>query len=159
MNKDKKQMTAIYVCSPFRPTSSDLNMRECELDNNIDRVHQACRLISALGYMPLAPHGYFTCFLNDEDPEEREDGLNLAMEWLALSDELWIFGNRISEGMAAEIAAAADWGIPVRCMPEPSKMVTDIMTAIKNDEEKDAQLREMGAYDFLFDSGKGEKDR
>jgi len=131
MDKARKRITAIYVCSPFRPESNDPQIRECELDNNIDRVHQACRMLASLGYMPLAPHGYFTNFLNDNDPKEREDGMELAMEWLELSDELWVFGKRISEGMAREIARATELGIPVRCMPEPGRLIENLLRAIK----------------------------
>lgn len=131
MNREKKRIETIYVCSPFRPESNDPQIRECELDNNIDRVHQACRMLASLGYMPLAPHGYFTNFLNDNDPKEREDGMELAMEWLELSDELWVFGKRISDGMAREIARATELGIPVRCMPEPGRLMENLLRAIR----------------------------
>ncbi|MCD7825527.1 MAG: hypothetical protein LUH14_06170 [Clostridiaceae bacterium] len=109
----------IYVCSPWRLNSLTPDDLERERRENEERVRLACRLIVKLGYMPLCPHNYFTRFLDDTDPGERSQGMAFGMEWLKESDELWVFGEQVSDGMAAEISLARDLGIPVRCMPEP----------------------------------------
>ena len=59
-----------------------------------------------MGVLPLAPHLYFTQFLKDEDAQERATGIRFGMEWLEAADEVWVFGESISEGMAAEIKRA-----------------------------------------------------
>ena len=56
----------IFVCSPYRPTSQDEKCRKDELEANIRRAKMACRILSTLGFLPLAPHLYFTQFLKDE---------------------------------------------------------------------------------------------
>lgn len=127
---EHKKMPIIYVCTPYRPTATDPGAAAEELKQNRKRVNQACRLLTIMGYMPLAPHAYFTGFLDEE--KEREKGLQLGLEWLSWADELWTFGSHISAGMSAEIARATELGIPVRAMPEPSRLITDFVRAIQN---------------------------
>jgi len=129
-------METIYVCSAYRATSKDPVIAKDEVASNVERARKACRMLAELGYMPLAPHIYMTQFLRDSDEKERADGLELAMEWLELSDQLWVFGNRISEGMSAEISRAAELGIPVRYMPEPSELFTAIASTLKRESEQ-----------------------
>lgn len=45
------------------------------------------------------------------------------MEWLEAADEVWVFGETISEGMAAEIKRAHELKKPVCNLPEPGRMV------------------------------------
>ena len=56
----------------------------------------ACRILSTLGFLPLAPHLYFTQFLKDEEKQERNTGIQLGMQWLEEADELWVFGSTVS---------------------------------------------------------------
>lgn len=65
----------IFVCSPYRPTSQDEKCRKDELEANIRRAKMACRILSTLGFLPLAPHLYFTQFLKDEEKQERNTGI------------------------------------------------------------------------------------
>ena len=83
----------------------------------------ACRILATMGVLPLAPHLYFTQFLKDEDAQERATGIRFGMEWLEAADEVWVFGESISEGMAAEIKRAYELKKPVRNLPEPGRMV------------------------------------
>lgn len=63
--------------------------------------------------MPLAPHTIFTQYLDDNDEEERATGRYLGLELLKRCDELWCFGDKITEGMKAEIKLAKELQIPV----------------------------------------------
>ena len=112
-------MKTIYVCSPLRPISTDLEMAKAELNRNMERAENTCRWLSQNGFMPLAPHLYFTRFLDDGDARERTLGIDLGMKWLEQADELWCVGDRISEGMQAEIDLATRLGIPVYYVAEP----------------------------------------
>jgi GMP synthase-like glutamine amidotransferase len=58
------------------------------------------------GYIPLAPHLLFPQFLDDTNPKERELGLCFGNTLMSKCSEVWVFGNRISEGMKAEISLA-----------------------------------------------------
>lgn len=104
--------------------------RKTELEANLHRARTACRILSTLGFMPLAPHLYFTTFLNDGDKKERADGIRFGMRWLEEADEVWVFGGTISEGMAAEIAKAKELGKTVRSLPEPGRMVELLLKMI-----------------------------
>ena len=89
----------IFVCSPYRPTAENLRCQKSQLEANINRAKTACRILSTLGFLPLAPHLYFTQFLKDEEKKERETGMKLGLHWLEEADELWVFGDTVSEGM------------------------------------------------------------
>ena len=73
----------IFVCSPYRPISQDEKCRKDELEANIRRAKMACRILSTLGFLPLAPHLYFTQFLKDEEKQERNTGIQLGVAELA----------------------------------------------------------------------------
>ena len=120
----------IFGCSPYRPLSETEGSRKAELESNIYRAKTACRILTTLGFMPLAPHLYFTTFLKDEEKRERENGIRLGLRWLEEADELWVFGDTISEGMAVEIARAKELAKPVRTLPEPSRMVELLIKGI-----------------------------
>jgi len=92
-----------FICSPLRG----------DLEANMQRANRYCLFAVKEGVVPLAPHTIFTQYLDDEDEEERAAGLYLGQELLKRCDELWCFGERISEGMKAEIALAKKRGIPV----------------------------------------------
>ena len=61
----------IFVCSPYRPTAENLRCQKSQLEANINRAKTACRILSTLGFLPLAPHLYFTQFLKDEEKRKR----------------------------------------------------------------------------------------
>ncbi len=52
--------------------------------------------------------------LDDEDEDERNAGIDMGLELLNICDELWAFGDKISEGMLNEIESAKSLGIIVR---------------------------------------------
>ncbi len=72
-------MKYVFICSPYRPVGED---PETELRKNIDQAKRACRLAVSRGLIPLAPHLYFTQFLDDNDPQERKFGQQAGKEWM-----------------------------------------------------------------------------
>lgn len=103
LSQDKRR-PVIYVCSPLRGA----------VEQNIKRAIGYCRYVYSQGGIPLAPHVIFTTFLDEEITDEREAGMEMGLELLAKCDELWCFGNKVSEGMAGEIAAAENLGLRVK---------------------------------------------
>jgi len=93
----------VYICSPYRG----------DVDYNIAKAQFYCQFATGQGVIPIAPHIYFTQFLDDDEPEERRLGLDMGLDILKHCAELWVFGNRISEGMRTEIEAAKRLEIPV----------------------------------------------
>ncbi len=94
----------VYICSPY---SGDIK-------TNILRAQQYCRFAVDKGCIPLAPHLHFPQFMDDDDKEQRELGLRFALILLSKCSELWVFGDKVSNGMAREIAKAKRRGMPIR---------------------------------------------
>ena len=98
-------MKKIYVCSRLAG----------EIDNNTEKAKDYARfVVKECGAIPLAPHIYFTQFLDDNLPEDKAFGILAGLMLLSDCDELWYFGDSISQGMVREIIAAKEQGIPVR---------------------------------------------
>lgn len=81
-------MKMTYICSPCRG----------DYEKNIIKAQEYCREALLEGLLPIAPHVYFTQFVDDEKPEERERGLFLrapapqilpAYKSLRLPRECW----------------------------------------------------------------------
>lgn len=93
-------MKKVYICSPLRG----------DYEKNIQNALDYCLLAAKAGMMPFAPHVYCTRFLDDEIPAERELGLAMGLEMLAVFEEIWVFGIP-SEGMRGEIDRAQELGL------------------------------------------------
>ena len=106
-------MGKIYVCSPLRPLASGREEAQKELEGNLKVARRACREIVLGGDVPICPHIYATQFLDDNVDAERNMGMAIGFLWLKESDELRVYGGRVSEGMKAEIDLAESIGIPV----------------------------------------------
>ncbi|MDY3369401.1 DUF4406 domain-containing protein [Zhenhengia yiwuensis] len=107
-------MKMIYICSPLK---GDVEM-------NIQRANRFCRFAARNEVLPLAPHTIFTQWLDDADPDEREAGIYLGLELLTKCDEVWVFGNRITEGMTKEIEFAVKLKKPVLYYNDKCEMIT-----------------------------------
>ena len=74
--------------------------------------------------LPDGPHLMFPQFLNDNDPEQRILGITLGVEQMKVCDEIWIFGGRISNGMAFELEQAKELGIPARLYDDDGNRIS-----------------------------------
>jgi len=97
----------IYVCSPVKGKNKE------EVKENILKAKVYCKMLLFWGHIPLAPHVAFDGILDDNIQQERERALQIGLELVKRCDEVWVFGDRISEGMRAEIELAKKLGIPV----------------------------------------------
>jgi hypothetical protein len=86
----------VYIASPFAG----------DIEYNTSRAKGYCRFAVSKGCVPLAPHLLYPQFMDDEDKEQREQGIRFALILLSKCDELWVFGDKISVGMSREIAKA-----------------------------------------------------
>lgn len=93
----------IYVCSPYA----------ADPERNARRAENFCRYVWEMGGIPLAPHLLFPRFMNENRNKEREAGLRMARKLLGMCDEMWVFGDEISEGMVGEIVEASSRSIPI----------------------------------------------
>lgn len=102
-------MKMVYIASPLR---GDYN-------TNVKNTVEYCSIAADLGVLPMAPHIIFSQWCNDTIPEQREQGLKLGLSLLEKSEELWVMGDQISEGMKGEIAFAKEHGIPTFYVERP----------------------------------------
>lgn len=86
----------VYICSPYAG----------EIEKNVKVARDYSRFAVDKGYIPIAPHLLFPQFLNDANPKERQLGLFFGNAIMSKCSEVWVFGNRISAGMEAEIKRA-----------------------------------------------------
>ncbi len=93
----------VYIASPL---SGDV-------EQNLEFARKACRYAIEQDVAPFAPHLLYTQMLDDSSPAERQLGVEMGNQMLALCDELWLCGDRLSAGMADEKALAEQLGIPV----------------------------------------------
>lgn len=106
---DKK---LVYIASPYAG----------DVDNNAEMAKKYCRYAMERGYVPIAPHLLCPAFLDDSNPAERTAGIQMGLRILAACEEIWICGNRISEGMKMEITEAERLGIPIKYVSQ-SEMI------------------------------------
>ena len=103
----------VYICSPYAGVVSE----------NIENARKYSRFAVDNGYIPIAPHLLFPQFLNDDNPKERQLGLFFGNALMSKCSEVWVFGRRISSGMAAEIYKAETRGMPIRYFTEEMEEV------------------------------------
>ena len=94
----------VYICSPY---SGDVV-------RNILAAQKYCRFAVKSGFMPVAAHLHYPQFLSDENPMERELGMYFGNILMDKCDEVWVFGERFSEGMEDEYNRAMKHGYKVR---------------------------------------------
>ncbi|MBF1688904.1 MAG: DUF4406 domain-containing protein [Selenomonas sp.] len=82
------------MCSPYRDSPRI----------NVMRARQYCKFAVIRGRIPIAPHLYFPQFMSETNERGRVMSMNL--ELLRLCGEVWVFGEKITEGMETEIAHA-----------------------------------------------------
>ena len=93
----------VYICAPLGG-----NIQE-----NLKKVKQYARFALLCGTAPVVPHFYALC-LNDNLPKEREIGMAAGLSLLWFCDEMWIFGDEVTESMKAEMQFCKSLNIPVR---------------------------------------------
>ena len=86
----------VYICSPYAG----------DTESNIKAAQKYSRFAVNKGYIPIDAHLLFPQFLNDADPAERKLGLFFGNALMSKCSEVWVFGERISTGMEAEIKRA-----------------------------------------------------
>lgn len=112
IEKDAKALRAfrpvVYICSPLAG----------DMAQNQEKARTYCRYAMDSGFIPIAPHIYFTQFMNDNSKKERDLALFMDIVLLSKCAELWVFGERITSGMSIEIEKAKRKGQLIRYFTE-----------------------------------------
>ena len=96
----------VYICSPY---SGDIAA-------NTENAKRYCRFAVDNHAIPIAPHLLFPQFMNEE--KERDLAMFMDMVLIGRCEQLWVFGDTITEGMQAEINKAYKKGIKIRRFTE-----------------------------------------
>lgn len=94
----------VYVCSPFSGAQ----------ERNSENARRYCRFVVDAGYVPFAPHLLYPQFMEESVPAERELALFMGIVMLTKCAEIWVFGERVSKGMAQEIRKAENRRMIIR---------------------------------------------
>jgi len=94
----------VFICSPYAG----------DTDTNIQNARRFCRFAVEQNCIPIAPHLLFPQFLDDANASDRAAGLFFGKVLLGKCTELWVFGEEITAGMAAEIVRAKYKGLAIR---------------------------------------------
>ena len=89
-------MKLVFICSPYRG----------DVEDNLEKAKRYCYFAHTQGTAPIAPHLHNPQFLDDTLAEERKAGLEIGLAFLRRVDELWCFGDRLTDGMKIELQAA-----------------------------------------------------
>lgn len=98
----------VYICSPYAG----------DIEKNTENARKYSRFAVDSHCLPITPHIYFTQFMDDTIPEERDTAI--FMNWVLMSKcaELWVFGEIISAGMQSEIDRAKRKHLKIRYFTE-----------------------------------------
>ncbi len=97
-------MKLIYVASPYRGDTL----------KNVEFAKNCCQYVINQNHNFYCPHLILPEFLNDDIPREREKALIMGKQMMFKCDELWIFGEEISQGMLEEVAFSRNLNIKIR---------------------------------------------
>ena len=98
-------MRKVYICSPYRG----------DVEHNVGNARRYCRMAVDNGFIPVAPHIYFTQFLDDSVEKERKAGIEAGIQLMLECDEVWVFGEP-TEGMRKEMECAEKHDMKITMM-------------------------------------------
>ena len=129
-------MKLAYICSPCRG----------DYEKNIIKAQEYCREAMNDGLLPLAPHVYFTQFVDDTNPEERKLGLPEFIEnVLEIYNHAAVTQRRPLRKLAASATAAyADQPAAAPLLAEADKSLREVTAVhINIDPTEASELGEM----------------
>ena len=100
-------MRKVYVCAPLGGN----------IEENLKKVKTYTEYALRCDTAPVVPHFYAEC-LDDNNRKDREVGLAAGMSLLWLCDEVWVFGDTVTDGMRAELQFCKNLNIRVRKITE-----------------------------------------
>ena len=110
--KEAAYRPLVYICSPY---SGDT-------EANAYRARCYCRLAVVKKAIPFAPHLLLPQFMSEDT--ERQLALFMGNIFMGKCDEVWVFGKRISDGMAWEIERAERMRKKIRYFTEEMEEVS-----------------------------------
>ncbi len=108
-------MKIIYIAHPISGN----------IKGNLEKIKQIVRQLNLKhdDIVPFAPYWLDCHALDDDNPLERERGIknDIAFFEKGVINEVWLYGDKISNGMRNEINLAIKLNIPVKAMSKETK--------------------------------------
>lgn len=106
-------MKTVFIAHPI---SGDIR-------GNVEKVLAICEAVHTNELVPVVPYLASLQYLDDTIKEDRELGIMANLECFRRKyiDELWLFGDHISNGMREEILLSNELKIPVVPKTEGTK--------------------------------------
>lgn len=101
----------VYICSPY---SGDT-------ERNTEMARQYSRYAVDQGAIPIAPHLLLPQYMSED---ERELALFMDIAILSRCAELWVCGDKITDGMKKEISYAQSKGMKINYITEEKLICT-----------------------------------
>lgn len=114
-------MHRVYICSPLGGN----------LSANIENAKRYARYALECGMAPFTPH-FYALILDDSNKDERNLCFQAGLSMLWVCDEVWVFGDEITEDVKSEIRFAEKLNINVRYISENDLTKSEV----KNDKVK-----------------------
>ena len=109
----------VYICSPYAG----------DVKGNVQRAQAYCRFAVEKNCVPIATHLLFPQFMDDHDPVQRQQALFMSRLLLTKCNEVWVFGETISQGMFSEIRKAESRNKTIRYF---TKDCQEVQTSCEN---------------------------
>ena len=100
-------MKRVYICAPDCGNTA----------RDWKQITKYIKYALLCGTAPVVPHFYALC-LDDSIPKESEIGIAAGLSLLWFCDEMWLFGDEVTEGMAAEIQFCKNLNVTIRKVRE-----------------------------------------
>ena len=94
----------VFICSPYKG----------DMVRNAERARGYCRFAISQNCIPVAPHLLFPQFMDEYDDEQRNLGIFFGLVLQSKCKEVWVFGSKITPGIAVEIEKAKKRLLPIR---------------------------------------------
>lgn len=98
----------VFICSPFAG----------DIEHNIEKARCYSRFAVNKNTIPIAPHLLFPQFMDDNNKAQRDRAIFMGLVLLSKCQELWCFGETITQGMSVELEKAKQRGIKIRQFTE-----------------------------------------
>lgn len=119
IEKEELKMAGLYKPDEFRPLVYICSPYRGDTEKNTEKARKYSRFAVESKAIPMTPHLLYPQFMDDSNPEERYLATHIINYVLiGKCQEVWVFGEDISEGMGREIALAEKRRMKIRYFTE-----------------------------------------
>ena len=119
IEKEELKMAGLYKPDEFRPLVYICSPYRGDTEKNTENARKYSRFAVESKAIPMTPHLLYPQFMDDSNPEERYLATHVINYVLiGKCQEVWVFGEDISEGMGREIALAEKRRMKIRYFTE-----------------------------------------